>query len=349
MANIIDISEFLVRKADCALVDVRSPSEFAQGHIPGAVNVPLFSDDERAAIGKHYKEQGREEAVLLGLERAGPKMRPLVEQVRELCAGREVLVHCWRGGMRSQSVAWLLTQASLYPSVLGGGYKRYRRAAHDAFAAERRIAVLAGMTGAGKTRVLRELGEVGEQVLDLEQIAHHRGSSFGAIGLPAQPTCEQFENHVFEALRCLDPNVLTWIEDESPSIGRVRVPESLWWMMRRSPALFLDVPRRERAISLAAEYGCLERDELEAAIVRLTRKLGGLRTRQAVDDLREGRLEAVASELLVYYDKTYRHAAERRPREYVVPMKPPFTMERLRAWASGLDTANPQEALTGER
>ena len=169
--------------------------------------------------------------------------------------------------------------------------------------------------------------------MDLEGFAHHRGSSFGAIGLPPQPTCEQFENHLFTQLRSLDPDQVVWTEDESPSIGKVRVPHELWWNMRRSPALYLDVDRSTRATNLATEYGRLSRAELAEATERLKKKLGGPRIAELVGLIEQGDFESAAFELLEYYDKTYQHAAKRRPRQHVFPVSGDASASELVAQA----------------
>ena len=302
---------------DHCVVDVRSPSEFADGHIPAAENVPLFDDEQRARVGTCYKQEGRDAAVLLGLEIVGPKMRGLAEEVLAVAGGRPVLLHCWRGGMRSSSVAWLLEQTGLQPKVLTGGYKAFRRKAHETFELKRPMFVLSGMTGAGKTTKLRKIASLGEQVIDLEALANHRGSSFGGIGLPAQPTTEQFENNLFTEVHGLDANRPIWLEDESPSIGKVRVPNSFWRRMRESPAIFLDVGCENRAENLVAEYGKLDTTLLRSAVLRLEKKLGGLRTKTFCEWIDKADYHAVALGLLEYYDKSYRHAAEKRPRAHV--------------------------------
>lgn len=333
MRNTLNVSDFLACAAESTVIDVRSPKEFAQGHIPGARSVPLFSDDERARVGKCYKREGHDSAVMLGLELAGPKMRGIAEACRQVSIGSSPLVHCWRGGMRSASVAWLLQQVGMAPRLLEGGYKSFRRAAREEFKAERCIVVLSGMTGAGKTRMLANLESTGEQVLDLEAIAHHRGSSFGGIGLPEQPTCEQFENDVFMQLRLLDSRRTVWIEDESHSIGRVRVPGELWTMMRRSPAIFLDVDRETRASNLAEVYGLLDQSELAQAIRRLKAKLGAANVNTLVESLEAGRVHEVAYQLLEYYDRTYLHASKKRPRKHVYRMSGEISAERVVAFA----------------
>lgn len=334
MANELEVDEFLKLGEGGVILDVRSPGEFAQGHIPGAINCPLLSDDERAKVGTCYKQEGRQPAVYLGLEIIGPKMRSLAESAQQIVdqsAGDPppLLVHCWRGGMRSSSFCWLLEQVGLRPTILAGGYKAFRRAANRAYAADRKLVVLSGMTGAGKTRKLHELAGSGQQTLDLEGLAHHRGSSFGAIGLPPQPTCEQFQNRVYMRLRELDSERITWVEDESPSIGKVRVPEDLWLMMRRSPAFVLQVDRKDRAENLAAEYGQLSPEQLADATRRLEKRLGRPRVNELLHDLEKGRLVDVAFKLLEYYDKTYRHAAKRRPRMHTFDFHSEHTVPEL--------------------
>ena len=176
------------------LLDVRSPAEFEQGHIPGAINVALFTNEERARVGTIYKTQGKDEAVLEGLRIVGPKMASIVEQALELAPERKLKVHCWRGGMRSGSVGWLLRQAGFSVEVLNGGYKAYRQKVLQELANPFNFVVVGGPTGSGKTHVLKALQNSGEQVIDLEGLAHHRGSAFGHMGLEEQPSSEYFEN-----------------------------------------------------------------------------------------------------------------------------------------------------------
>ena len=317
MAEQLSITDFLDLAGHHAVIDVRSPSEYEQGHIPGATNLPLFTDEERAAVGTCYKRQGREAAVLLGLDLVGPKMRAMASEGMRHCPDGQPLVHCWRGGMRSSSVAWLLEQIGMQPKILVGGYKAFRRAALEEFHKDRQMIILSGMTGSGKTTMLHRLSDIGEAVLDLERLANHRGSSFGALGLPPQPTCEQFENELYTRLRKKDPNTPLWVEDESPSIGKVRVPHTFWGKMRESPAIFLKVSREQRAHNLVEEYGDLPTAGLADATQRLLKKLGGPRTQQLLDLLKRKNSYEVAFDLLEYYDKTYQHAAKRKPREHV--------------------------------
>ncbi|RMI14661.1 MAG: tRNA 2-selenouridine(34) synthase MnmH [Calditrichaeota bacterium] len=310
----VDITEFMKLARRYPIFDVRTPAEFEKGHIPGAHNLPLFSNDERALIGLTYHQQGREEAMLLGLERVGPRMRAMVERVRKITrGGKTVLVHCWRGGMRSGSVAWLINLFGYDVYVLEKGYKAYRRFVLDSFETPRNVVVLSGRTGTGKTEILHYLREMGEQVIDLEALAHHKGSSFGSLGEAPQPSQEWFENQLSDQWLRLDPERVVWVEDESRKIGSRIIPEGIWKQMRSAPVIFLDMPVELRAKRLVESYGAFSAQELKAAIERLQERLGGLHTQQAVRLLEQRELEACCRLLLThYYDKTYLHGLSRR-------------------------------------
>jgi tRNA 2-selenouridine synthase len=295
------------------VVDVRSPGEFGRGHIPGAVNIPLFDDTERAAVGTTYVQVGRREAVLEGLGFVGPKMRALCGEALKLPSD-EVLVYCWRGGMRSRSMAWLFETVGLRCRVLEGGYKAFRRAALDGIASPRDIRILGGATGSGKTAILGELARMGAQTIDLEALASHRGSAFGALGQGAQPTTEHFENLLFGELRRTDPARPLWLEDESANIGRVQITPALYALMKQAPVLEVVVPRGERVRRLTVEYGGFEPELLVAAIKKIEKRLGSEKCARAVESCRAGEMAAVARLLLDYYDKGYRHClAQRAP------------------------------------
>ena len=299
------------------ILDVRAPIEFAQGHAPGARNLPLFSDEERARIGTTYKQVSQERAVHLGLEFFGPKMSALVKQAQKLAGGKEVRLHCWRGGMRSGAVQWLLELAGFKVHLLDKGYKDYRRAVLAAFDQPRDWRVVGGLTGSGKTDVLHALaaGPHPQPVLDLEGLAHHKGSAFGAIGQPAQPTQEQFENNLAAALAALPTNAPVWVEDESRQIGRLTLPLALFTQLRTAPRWVLEVPHAARVAKLAAEYGTQPPAELAAAIERIQKRLGGLATQQALAAIDAGDLARMVELALEYYDKTYTYGLAPRPGE----------------------------------
>lgn len=311
MLRSVPLDEFLADGRP--VIDVRSPGEFAHGHIPGAHNVPLFNNEERAVVGTIYKQRGRDAAVLEGLRIVGPKLATIVEQARALAPDGRVGVHCWRGGERSASVAWLLDKAGGFDvSVLQRGYKAFRRAVLDGFGMPLPLIVLGGYTGTGKTELLHVLGRMGEQVIDLEGLAHHRGSSFGALGLPPQPSTEHFENLVWRRLRALDPSRPIWLEDESAMIGRVKLPDALFDQLRAAPLLFVEMPQPLRAQRLVKDYGGADRQQLREAILRIERRLGPQHAKAALDALAVGDLTAVATISLIYYDKTYARGASLR-------------------------------------
>jgi len=294
--------------------DVRSPGEFAKAHIPGAINLPLFDDEERAAVGTCYKQQGRDEAVEMGLEFVGPKMAKLVKDAKAVAgASPDTLrLHCWRGGMRSSSVAWLLETAGLKVSLLQGGYKAYRNWVRETVTGPRPIWILGGMTGTGKTLVLQALATLGEQVLDLEGLANHRGSSYGNVCLPPQPSTEHYENLVAEQWDAFDPGRRVWIEAESRLVGRCRVPPELFEQMEQSPVLEIQRQTAERIALLEQIYGEADRQELVEATQRIGRRLGPQNTKAAVDAIGEGNLAPAIALVLNYYDKAYTYDLERR-------------------------------------
>ncbi|WP_426058749.1 tRNA 2-selenouridine(34) synthase MnmH [Hymenobacter sp. B1770] len=311
------------------ILDVRAPIEFAQGHIPGALNLPLFTDEERARIGTTYKQVSQERAVHLGLEFFGPKMSEMVKKAQKLAQGKEVRLHCWRGGMRSGAVLWLLELAGFKVHLLDKGYKEYRHAVLASFETPCNWRVLGGLTGSGKTDVLHALVAAphNQPVLDLEGLAHHKGSAFGAIGQPAQPTQEQFENNLAAALMKLPTAAPVWVEDESRQIGRLTIPPALFGQLRTAPRWVLEVPRAARVAKLAAEYGAEDPTELAAAIERLHKRLGGLATQQALAAVEARDFSLMVELVLDYYDKTYTYGLAPRPGEPARTVVPVHTCD----------------------
>lgn len=312
--RVSEVEAFL--EARGPLVDVRSPSEFAQGHIPGAINLPLFSDEERAAVGTAYKQQGRQDAVGLGLRLVGPRLEALGEGLRQAMAGREpgavLRLHCWRGGMRSGSVAWLAGVLELPVLLLEGGYKRYRRWALELFEQPWPLRVLAGRTGTGKTDLLLALAAQGGAVVDLEGLAHHRGSSFGGLGLPPQPSSEHYENRLALALWNLRDAPAIWLEAESAQVGRCRIPGGLWRQMKEAPALEISRPLEERLQRLVAVYGHQGQEPLRQATERIARRLGPQRTSAALEAIATENWSEACRQMLDYYDRCYDHEVEQR-------------------------------------
>lgn len=305
----IHIEQFLELAKQHPVLDVRSPGEYKHAHIPGACSLPLFTDEERKIVGTAYKQESREQAIKLGLDFFGVKMRKMVEEVEQLSSNsKTVLVHCWRGGMRSAGVAWLLDLYGFKVFTLAGGYKKYRNYVLDTFRLPFQFNILGGYTGSGKTELLKALKERGEKVIDLEGIANHKGSAFGNIGMPPQPGQEMFENLLAKELRKSlesQPESPVWLEDESQRIGLVNIPGELWKTMRQSPVYFLDIPFEERLKHIVQEYGQLDPEKLADAIGRISQKLGNLNAKTAILLLNEGKITESFDILLKYYDKHY--------------------------------------------
>ncbi len=311
MVRQLPISEFIA--SDLPVIDVRSPGEFARGHIPGANSLPLFTDEERAVVGTLYKQQGRDIAVLEGLRIVGPKLATIVEQARALAPDGRISVHCWRGGERSGSVAWLLDKSGFAEVLtLKGGYKAFRKHVQTEMVLPVDLRVLGGFTGTGKTETLMHLRELGQQVIDLEAMAHHKGSSFGAIGELPQPTTEHFENLLWSALRSLDTAKPIWVEDESMMIGRAKIHDDFFAQMRAANLFFAEMPLEERAARLVVDYGKYPKEELAEALTRIGKRLGPQHCKTALEALAVDDLLTVAILTLTYYDKAYLHGTMKR-------------------------------------
>lgn len=291
------------------MLDVRSPSEFARAHIPGALSFPLFTDEERALVGTCYKSRGQKEAIALGLSLVGPKLHLFANGAEELLKGRRARIYCFRGGMRSSSMSWLLRLIGIELITLKGGYKAFRREAAnlEQLLKEKRFSftVIAGLTGCGKTALLHERRRSGKQILDLEGLANHRGSAFGAIGQNPQPTQEMFENLIYSELRKIPPTASLCIEDESRLIGRLVIPSPLFEAMREAPKERIIRPLSERIEYLLQTYGSFPKSALLEAVGRLHKRLGGERAERITSHIQAGRLKEAAAELLEYYDRSY--------------------------------------------
>lgn len=305
--QVLNPEYFIKECRNTPVVDVRSPAEFEEGHIPGAVNMPLFNNKERSVVGNLYVNRGRQAAIETGLEIIGPRMADLVRGATRLATAGKLMVYCWRGGMRSESMAWLFERAEIQCFVLEGGYKAYRNFLLQEIGKIPLLMVLEGPTGSGKTEILLSLKAKGEQVIDLEGLACHKGSVFGGIGKDSQPTTQQFQNNLFEEVINLDRSERIWIEGESLTIGKVYLPLEFWNSMNESASwrIELDVPREERIKRLVSEYGKLPAEEIEYAVASLSKRIGEVLKNEILKYYREGNLKLTASRLLDYYDKIY--------------------------------------------
>ena len=318
MPTSISINEFLKLSEQHPILDVRTPAEFEQGHIPGAVNFPLFSNEERVIIGTLYKEEGKQAAVLKGLELVGPKLHLFISEANKIPNSGTFLFHCWRGGMRSASMAWLFESYGHKCIVLKGGYKNYRNHVLESFNGQKNIVILGGKTGSGKTLILQKLKEQGEQIIDLEKIAHHKGSSYGSFGETKQSSQEQFENELSFYFSKTDAEKKCWIEDESRKTGTNVLPLPLWEQMRNTKVICIDLKFEERVNYLVNEYGKFSKEELIAATERIGKRLGGQHVKRAIEAIREGDLKTACEISLVYYDKTYEYGLSQRAKESII-------------------------------
>jgi len=317
MITKLSAQDFLEKGKTIPMIDVRTPAEFEQGHIPGAINIPIFTNEERVQVGTKYKRSSKDAAVLLGLELVGPKLSVFVRRAKKVAIDGEILIHCWRGGMRSGSMAWLYETAGLKPSLLVGGYKAYRRLIRKSFSEPTNLVVIGGYTGSGKTEVLHKLTEMNEQVLDLEGVANHKGSVFGALGQADQPTTEQYENDLAKIWSGFDHTKPIWTEDESHSVGSVWINDALFEQMRKAPLLAIIVPKSERIKRLVKEYACFDIEVLKQMCKKIEKRLGGLKVKKAFESLDQGDFATVADITLDYYDKAYGHGLDTRTNQEV--------------------------------
>lgn len=316
----LNIEDFLQKASARSIIDVRSPLEFSRGHIPGAKNIPLFSDSERKIIGTLYTKEGRKSAIQKGFEIIAGKNTSLIENVFSEANHDTCFMYCWRGGMRSGAMSWLFERFGIKSFLLNGGYKSYRRFVREYFSEPLDLRIVGGMTGSGKTEILRELKTRGFQVIDLEKIAHHKGSAFGSLGEQRQPTTEQFENDLlFEFLK-YDANKTIWLENESQSIGRVFIPPELYEQMKNSKLFNLEIPMKARISRLINEYSLYEDKHLFDCISRIRKKIGGQNFKEAEIALENKDYKKFAAIALRYYDKTYRFGLHKKQTKNLISL-----------------------------
>lgn len=308
------------------IIDVRSPGEFKKGHIPDAINIPLFSNDERAHVGTVYKQQSKKAAIEIGYSYVTPKLESFISNSLKTAPTGKVIVHCWRGGMRSRSFAQHLSDNGFNDvRVVFGGYKSYRNYVLDRLATPFKLKVLGGYTGSGKTHILAEFKKRGKQVIDLEGLANHKGSAFGGIGQLDQPTVEQFENNLQTELSNFNVNEPIWVEDESHNIGKVKIPVQFFKQMRDAKLYFLDIPKDERSKHLVTEYANCDSQQLAESIHQISKRLGGLDVKNSIEFLEKENYFEVAKIALHYYDKTYLKGMSSREKKDVIHISLPST------------------------
>lgn len=313
----VSLEDFIKLSEHELIVDVRTPLEFEQGHIIRAINIPIFTNEERVLIGTCYKQQGRKPAILLGYELIGSRWAYYIRQVETLLSERnhstkKVFIHCWRGGMRSASMAWALSMYGFDVHILKGGYKTYRRFYLETLTKQLPIIILSGKTGCAKTATLHEMEKLGEQILDLEKIANHQGSSFGSKGNDYQPSQEHFENIIAHELSNFDSTKRIWIENESIVIGKRVLPPILFQQMRTTPIIDMQLPLQDRIDFLDQDYGSLPAEFLKNSVLKISKRLGPNETKLTLQAIDEGRMKDFIAMALSYYDKTYERSQLKR-------------------------------------
>lgn len=325
MITYLTLDDFIESSRDELIIDVRTPLEFEHGHIIGAANIPLFTNEERVLVGTCYKQQGRQPAILLGFELIGARWAENIRTVETILNARQhtqhdvqhqmnnkVFIHCWRGGMRSGSMAWALNMYGFDVYVLTGGYKTYRRYYLDTLEKKYPFIILSGKTGCAKTATLLAMQQLGEQVIDLEGIAQHQGSSFGSKGEDRQPSQEQFENLIAHALLQMNLNQRIWLENESIVIGQRSLPACLFEQMRDAHIIDMQLPVEDRINFLDDDYGKLPAEFLKQAVLKISKRLGPNETKLSLQAINEGRMKDFIKQVLVYYDKTYQRSQDKR-------------------------------------
>lgn len=292
------------------VVDVRTPLEYEDDHIPGAINVPLLSNEERVEIGTLYKQTGPHEARVRGLALTAHRFPAMVAEIAGSAAGRPILVYCWRGGLRSKTVVTILELTGFIAVQLQGGYKSFRShvaACFGPFRPPGPLVVLHGMTGIGKTSFLLGLTGKDFSVVDLEGLACHRGSAFGELGLTQDLTQKRFETLLWDAFRRLPHGKPVIVEGESKRIGKVSLPGDMYEVMKESIKVWCEASLETRVGRLIAEYGRPEyREEMEVALLRIKKRLGGEKYAEIAGFLFRWEMEPFMSELIRnYYDKVY--------------------------------------------
>jgi tRNA 2-selenouridine synthase len=306
----ISVEEAL--KKGFKFIDVRTKSEFEEFHIPGAYNVPLFSEEERRKISEVYYSKGEKEARLLALKLVGPKLYNIVSEVKEIKEreGR-VVVYCWRGGMRSLAVSAICTLVGINVPRLIGGYREFRRYTlrrMEEILKDKKLIVVYGPTGSGKTRILRTLKEEGFPVIDLEGLAGHRGSVFGGIGLK-QPSQKMFDSLLWLELERLKDSPVIVVEGESKRIGKLFIPEPFWKAMERGEKVSIEIPLEERIKISMEDYQVnkFSPDVYLKALERIRKILGDEKYQRIKKLIEEKNYPEAVRELMInYYDKLYK-------------------------------------------
>jgi tRNA 2-selenouridine synthase len=340
------------------IIDVRSPGEFAQDHLPGAINLPVLDDAQRAEVGTIYVQESRLRANRIGAAHVARNIaRHLETSLADKPEGFQPLIYCWRGGQRSNAMATILQRVGWPTTVLNGGYRTYRRWVQARLydvPCDLDLVLLDGDTGSAKTAILSDLARLGVQTVDLEGLACHRGSLFGAVPGQAQPGQKLFESQLVATLDALDPARPVVVEAESSKIGNRVVPPMLWEAMRRAPRIEVTAPLPERARYLVEAYGDIadQREALLAILERLPvhpsqKRLAAWRA--LVD---QGGLTELAEALMaLHYDPAYARERRKSGREplatLVLDRLDPAALDRAATEIAGIVATRPPSERPG--
>jgi tRNA 2-selenouridine synthase len=314
------IKEWLEKAGQMPVLDARSPAEYHHAHFPGSISFPLLNNEEREAIGICYKRKGNKAAVLLGYELVGPKFSQYLKQAYELFPTSEVCVYCWRGGLRSRIIAQLLSNGGFKVHQLRGGYKVYRNAVLEFLKEPFPLIVIGGKTGCGKTKVLEHLFQENIPVLNLEKLAAHKGSAFGALGQPPQPGMEQFENDIYAELIRYESAEFILTENESRWIGSVKIPDQIYSTMRETLTIELLLSREQRVKNIIEDYAGFDKNTLAENTLKLSKRMGFDKAKQAVEALMAKDYTSWVGLLLDYYDKAYDYGNSLRETDKIISL-----------------------------
>jgi len=321
--EILPIEDVLARLDDFdTIIDARSQSEYALDHLPNAINCPVLDDEQRITVGTMYKQVGSFEAKKVGAAMVSRNIGHHIETLwLDKPKGWKPLVYCWRGGNRSGSMATVLAKIGWPVVQLDGGYKAFRGAINADLekTPELDFRVICGTTGSGKTRLLDTLEAIGAQVLDLEQLAAHRGSVLGNIPCQPQPSQKAFETSIWDRLRRFDPSQPVFVESESRKVGSLRVPGALMERMRASPCITMQVSRADRVKLLIEDYQhfACNAPALNAQLEFLVQLHGRERIERWQAMATDGEMPALVDELLVdHYDPAYLKSIHRNFVQY---------------------------------
>jgi len=312
----VKIDEFIELAKEIAVVDVRSESEYKQGHFPSAYSIPLFNDEERKIVGTKYKKESPLEAMSAGLGFAKKRLSYYAQEANKITKNKKLLLYCWRGGMRSKSFSFVMQMCGIDTYVLEGGYKAIRKEVLQLFTTNFKLIVLGGYTGSAKTEILQKLSKKGEQIVDLEGLAHHKGSVFGGIDEEVQTSTEDFENRLWKKVKDLDVKQYVWVEDESMQIGRNTIPKAFYNQMKDANVIKLIFPTSQRIEFLISKYTS-DDNALIVGIEKVKKRLGGLETKNAIEAIKNKNYVLAAELLLKYYDKAYEYGLSKRNKETV--------------------------------